>query len=79
MFLSISGFLCDAAEDDTLKYALTVNSRHETAVLRILGWKSLDQGPDGEWLLTPEQVAQIAEILDEKLPTELDLFIGISS
>ncbi|KJZ64285.1 pyocin S6 family toxin immunity protein [Pseudomonas fluorescens] len=77
MFLWISGFLKDSNEDDSLKYDLTVRPEFEVAVMDVLGWKSLDESADGEWLLTSEQVQQIAIALNEQLPTELDLFIGV--
>lgn len=51
MLLWISGFL-KGDEDDSLKYDLTVQAEHEIAVMGILGWKSLNESPDGEWLLT---------------------------
>ena len=69
-------FLRDDSEDDTLKYQLVVKPEHEAVVLGILGWRSLEYGPDGEWLLTSEQVEQIAMAVNEQLPTGLDLFIG---
>jgi hypothetical protein len=47
MFLWISGFLKGDDEDDSLKYDLTVKPEHETTVLGIFGWKSLDESPDG--------------------------------
>lgn len=77
MFLWISGFLKGDGEDDSLKYDLTVRPELELAVMGVLGWKSLDASADGEWLLTSEQVQQIAKVLNEQLPTELDLFIGV--
>jgi hypothetical protein len=77
MFLWISGFLKGDDEDDSLKYDLTVRPELEVAVMGVLGWKSLDESADGEWLLTGEQVQQIAKVLNEQLPTELDLFIGV--
>ena len=77
MFLWISGFLKDSAEDDSLKYDLTVRPEFEVAVMDVLGWKNLDESADGEWLLTGEQVQQVAKALNEQLPTELDLFIGV--
>ncbi|VVQ33984.1 hypothetical protein PS943_03593 [Pseudomonas fluorescens] len=77
MFLWISGFLKDSDEDDSLKYDLTVRPEFEVAVMDVLGWKSLDESADGEWLLTGEQVQQVAIALNEQLPTELDLFIGV--
>jgi hypothetical protein len=77
MFLWISGFLKGDDEDDSLKYDLTVQPEHEAAVMGILGWKSLDESPDGEWLLTSEQVQQLSAAITEQLPTGLDLFIGV--
>ncbi|MBK5300971.1 MULTISPECIES: pyocin S6 family toxin immunity protein [Gammaproteobacteria] len=77
MFLWISGFLKGDGEDDSLKYDLTVRPEFEVAVMGALGWKSLDKSADGEWLLTGEQIQQIAIALNEQLPTELDLFIGV--
>ena len=77
MFLWISGFLKNSDEDDSLKYDLTVRPEFEVAVMDVLGWKSLDESADGEWLLTGEQVKQVAKALNEQLPTDLDLFIGV--
>lgn len=77
MFLWISGFLKGDGEDDSLKYELTVRPEFEVAIISCLGWKSLNESADGEWLLTGEQVQQIAKALNEQLPTELDLFIGV--
>ncbi len=79
MFLWISGFLQDDTEDNTLKYDLSVKPEHEPAVLAVLGWESLEEGPEGEWLLTSEQVDQIAIAVNEQLPTDLDMFIGITA
>ncbi|WPN55731.1 MULTISPECIES: pyocin S6 family toxin immunity protein [unclassified Pseudomonas] len=77
MFLWISGFLKGDDEDDSLKYDFTVRPEFEVAVMGVLGWKSLEESADGEWLLTGEQIQQIAIALNEQLPTELDLFIGV--
>lgn len=77
MFLWISGFLKGDDEDDSLKYDHTVPPEHEAAVMEVLGWDSLEGSPDGEWLLTSNQVQQIAVLINESLPTALDLFIGV--
>jgi len=77
MFLWISGFLKGDDDDDSLKYDHTVQPEHEAAVLEILGWSSLEESPEGEWLLTSNQVQHIAVLINESLPTELDLFIGV--
>ncbi|XHF34498.1 pyocin S6 family toxin immunity protein [Pseudomonas chlororaphis] len=77
MFLWISGFLKGDEEDDSLKFELTVKPEAEAAVLALLGWESLEESEAGEWLLNDGQVRQIASVLNEYLPTELDLFIGV--
>ncbi|PHN24071.1 pyocin S6 family toxin immunity protein [Pseudomonas sp. ICMP 561] len=77
MFLWISGFLKDDAEDDALKFDLVVKPEYEGAVLNILGWKSLEESPDGEWLLSIEQVGQVSTAVNEPLPSNLDVFIGV--
>lgn len=77
MLLWISGFLKGDVEDDSLKYDLIVQPEHELAVLGILGWKNLEESPNGEWLLTSEQAQAIAAAVNMQLPTELDLFIGV--
>lgn len=77
MYLWISGFLAGDNEDDSLKYSLTVQPDLEQAIMGVLGWDGLDESPEGEWLLAPEQVREIAVVVNEELPTELDLFIGV--
>ncbi|WP_285417948.1 pyocin S6 family toxin immunity protein [Pseudomonas sp. efr-133-TYG-5] len=79
MHLWISGFLDEDNEDDSLKYSLTVPPEFEQAVMDILGWQSLAAECDGELLLTSGQVQQISTAINEQLPTELDLFIGVRS
>lgn len=77
MYLWISGFLKDDTEDDSLKFALIVKPEDEDAVLKVLGWESLEKSADGDWLLSTDQLEQIARDLNEPLPTELDIFIGV--
>lgn len=77
MFLYITGFLPDSAEDSSLKYELDVAPEFEQAVMKILGWESLAAEADGELPLTPEQVSQIGVAINETLPKNLDMFIGV--
>ncbi|SEM81771.1 hypothetical protein SAMN04487857_105219 [Pseudomonas sp. ok272] len=77
MHLWISGFLAEDNEDDSLKYSLTVLPEFEQMVMDILGWKNLAAECDGELELTREQVRKISLALNEKLPMELDMFIGV--
>ena len=79
MFLWISGFLPGDNEDDSLKYELDVSHEFEQRVLDVLGWSDLGSSPDGDWLLNAEQVQQISNIVGESLPTDLDLFIGVTA
>ena len=76
-FFWISGFLKGDQEGDFLIYELTVPPESEVVILGVLGWKNLDQSEDGDCLLNAGQVQQIAIALQEQLPTELDLFIGL--
>lgn len=77
MFLWISGFLKGDDEDDALKYDLTVQPEYEDAVIAILSWKNLAESPEGEWLLTNDQAKQISMAINEHLPTDLELYIGV--
>lgn len=77
MFLWISGFLKGEDEDDALKYDLTVQPEYEDAVIAILSWKNLAESPEGEWLLTNDQAKQISMAINEHLPTDLELYIGV--
>ncbi|GAA0396060.1 hypothetical protein SAMN05421862_101201 [Pseudomonas extremaustralis] len=79
MFLWISGFLPGDNEDDSLKFELDVPHEFEQGVLDVLGWSDLHSSPDGDWLLSPVQVQQIASIVGEPLPMDLDLFIGVTA
>ena len=77
MYLCITGFLPDSFEDSSLKYELDVAPELEQRVMDILGWKSLDAEADGELPLTREQVSQIPDVVEESLPDNLDMFIGV--
>ncbi|OYP96647.1 hypothetical protein B7L09_30600 [Pseudomonas mandelii] len=73
----MSGFSKGDHEGDVLKYELTVLSEFENAMMRVLGWKNLEESVYGDCLLTAEQIQQIAMAIDVQLPTDLDLFIGV--
>lgn len=69
----------DDSDDTSLKYELSVPPEFEPAVLEVMGWQSVSGSPDGEWLLTGEQSHQIAAAINEHLPDDLDLFIGVEA
>lgn len=79
MHLCITGFFSDDSDDTSLKYERVVPSQFEPAVLEVLGWPSLAESPDGEWLLTGDQSQRIATAINEQLPSDLDLFIGLEA
>lgn len=79
MHLCITGFLTDDSDDSSLKYELDVQPELEQAVIDVMGWQSLAESPDGEWQLTDDQAQRIASVINEPLPSSLDLFIGVEA
>ena len=77
MNLCITGFLPDSFEDSSLKYELDVDAAFNDQIVELLGHKSLNEIASGEWLLTAEQVQQIASLISETIPPDLDIFIGV--
>lgn len=77
MFLEITGFLAGDNEDDSIKFELDVSPEFEQAVMDIFGWDSLAAEANGELPLTGEQVKQLEVAIQQPLPKELDLFIGV--
>jgi hypothetical protein len=77
MFLEITGFLAGDNEDDSIKFELDVSPEFEQAVMDILGWESLAAEANGELPLTGGQVKQLEVAIQQPLPKELDLFIGV--
>ncbi|WP_160105445.1 pyocin S6 family toxin immunity protein [Pseudomonas izuensis] len=77
MFLEITGFLAGKNEDDSIKFELDVSPEFEQAVMHILGWDSLAAEANGELPLTDGQVQQLEIAIQQSLPKELELFIGV--
>jgi hypothetical protein len=77
MNLCITGFLPDSFEDSSLKYEFDVDAAFNDQIVELLGHKSLNEMASGEWLLTAEQVQQIASLISETIPPDLDIFIGV--
>jgi hypothetical protein len=77
MFLEITGFLAGDNEDDSIKFELDVSPEFEQAVMDMLGWDSLAAEANGELPLTGGQVKQLEVAIQQPLPKELDLFIGV--
>ncbi|WP_213937635.1 pyocin S6 family toxin immunity protein [Pseudomonas sp. dw_612] len=79
MNLCITGFLPDNFEDSSLKYELYVDSTFNDQIVQLLGHKSLNQMASGEWLLTTERAQQIALLINQTIPSDLDVFIGVEA
>ncbi|MGS0736832.1 pyocin S6 family toxin immunity protein [Pseudomonas sp. GG8] len=79
MYLCISGFLPDNAEDDSLKFELDLDGSFNEQIVQLLAHRSINAMAEGEWLLASEQVAQISSIIGHSLPTNLKLFIGVEA
>lgn len=77
MYLCISGFLPDSTKDDSLKFELVLDASFNDQIVKLLGHKSLNQMASGEWLLTIEQVQQLALLINQPIPGDLNLFIGV--
>ncbi|UVJ46429.1 pyocin S6 family toxin immunity protein [Pseudomonas sp. LS1212] len=79
MYLCITGFLPDNAEDDSLKYELDVDISFNDQIVQLLGHRSLNAMAEGLWPLTSEQVAQISELIGQTIPTDLEILIGVEA
>ncbi|MGA8135650.1 MAG: pyocin S6 family toxin immunity protein [Pseudomonas gingeri] len=77
MYLCISGFLLDGADDDSIKFELDLDSSFNEKIMRLLGHKSLNAMAEGEWLLSREELEKISELIEQPLPTHLKMFIGL--
>ncbi|MHC8412677.1 pyocin S6 family toxin immunity protein [Pseudomonas sp. Hz4] len=79
MYLCITGFLPDSFEDSSLKYELDVDTAFNDQIMQLLGHKSLNEMASGEWLLTAEQVQQIGALINQPIPRDLEIFIGVEA
>lgn len=77
MFLELTGFLPPDHADDFIKFSLDVDPAFEQAVLDVMGWVSLEAEIVGDLQLTAVQVDKISSVINETLPRDLDLFIGV--
>ncbi|MGE8187615.1 pyocin S6 family toxin immunity protein [Pseudomonas sp. NPDC086278] len=76
-YLSITGFLPDDKQDDSLQFELTIKDNDLNQALAYLTEsKSLEKIEPGELELTDSQVKQISELLKANFPEGLEYFIG---
>jgi hypothetical protein len=79
MYPCISGFLADSSEDDSLKFELDLDESLIQGILPILGLESINEMAAGEWLLSTEQIIKMSTLVDQPLPLDLQLFIGLEA
>lgn len=77
MYLEITGYFPEDHEDDFIQFELDVNPEYEAAIMHILGWESLAAEIVGELPLSIAQARRIGRVIQQPLPENLDLFIGV--
>lgn len=77
MGIWITGYFPDDNEDQFIKYEHDVNAKFNDELLKFLGHTSLEELAIGMWSLTEDQVRQIAKIIQEPLPLDLEIFISV--
>ncbi|KJH87816.1 MULTISPECIES: pyocin S6 family toxin immunity protein [Pseudomonas] len=77
MYLEITGYFFEGHKDDFIQFELNVAPEFESAIMKILGWRSLADEVVGELPLSVTQVRQIEVVMQQPLPENLDLFIGV--
>jgi hypothetical protein len=76
---SISGFLAESSQDESLKFELDLDESHIQEILPILGLQSINEMAAGEWLLSSEQIMKLSALVGSPLPTDLQMFIGLEA
>jgi hypothetical protein len=71
--------LPDSFDDTSLKNELDVAPEFEQQIVLLAGHGSLSAMASGERLLTAEQVEQIAVLINESIPRDLDVYIGVEA
>lgn len=79
MYLCISGFLLDIAEDDSMKFEIDLDHSHDEQIVKLLGHQSLNAMAECKWALTSEQVEKISVLIGQELPQDLQLYIGVEA
>jgi len=77
VYLEITGYFPEDHEDDFIQFELDVNPEYEAAIRVILGWESLAAEVVGELPLSIAQIRRIERVIQQPLPENLDLFIGV--
>ena len=77
MGIWISGYLPDDSEDEFIKYDQHIEAKFNSSILKILGQNSLEEFSSGMWPLSEDQTFEISKLINQALPSDLDLFISM--
>ena len=76
-YLSITGFLPDEAQDDSLQFELLIKDYElNQALAQITESKSLEDLEPGELEMNDAQIKHASELLETEFPEGLEYFIG---
>jgi hypothetical protein len=63
MYLCVSGFLLNGAEDDSLKFELNVDRSYNEQIAHLLGHESVKATAEPEWFLNSEQTSKLSQLI----------------
>ena len=76
-YLSITGFLPDEVQDDSLQFELDITgSEMNEKVAQLSESKPLSEVEPGELLLNQDQITALENLLNVRLPKDLEYFVG---
>lgn len=76
-YLSITGFLPDEVQDDSLQFELDITgSEMNEKVAQLSESKPLSEVEPGELLLNQDQITALENLLNVRLPKDLEYFAG---
>ncbi|WP_248742777.1 MULTISPECIES: pyocin S6 family toxin immunity protein [unclassified Pseudomonas] len=76
-YLSITGFFPDEVQDDSLQFELDITgSEMNEKVAQLSESKPLSEVEPGELLLNQDQITALENLLNVRLPKDLEYFVG---
>lgn len=76
-YLSITGFFPDEVQDDSLQFELDITgSEMNEKIAQLSESKPLSEVEPGELLLNQDQITALENLLNVRLPKDLEYFVG---
>ncbi|MDL5600700.1 pyocin S6 family toxin immunity protein [Bacillus subtilis] len=76
-YLSITGFFPDEVQDDSLQFELDITGNEmNEKVAQLSESKPLSEVEPGELLLNQDQIIALENLLNVRLPKDLEYFVG---